>query len=473
MATRTQKADKPATSVWRILAGVISLSVLIIYCFIHANFVTGRSLLLAFPGWEVTYRNCWPNPFGGAWVSDVTLMPFEGDEEDAFHFDHLTVDVPLIQYYRGGFRKKLTDRLDAIKEIRLEFSGGKSSMSWPMSDELFLLGNASASPFEAEGCLRDGVWHSDEFEDMGLVTEPTRLSMRWERSDDRLIKEQSIHTPGAGRVDYREEQVVHDEFPLFYLVETGENGLALTEWHVRDEGFVAARNNHCAKKDGISPAEFVERHLATVQRILAASGLEARETTMLAYRRFAESGGALDLVVNYTPPIDWEFIENANWESLQARATSEFTIDGQSERISMRAIRERPFAETDEDLTTFALLQREQARQTPLADEPEMPAAAAQPAAASTLDTLTAAEVEALMASDVETVERPGTIVDYRKLASETGRQFMLYVKGKKPLRVEVVGSENGVIKVRRHLRSGWLEYSVARAGFERAVPVR
>lgn len=474
MATKVQKADKPATSIWRILAGVIGISTLIIYLFMHANFVTGRSLLLAFPGWEVTYRSCWPNPFGGAWVSDVTLMPFEGDEEDAFHFDKLTVDVPLFQYYRGGFKKKLTDRLDAIKEIHLEFSGGKGSMTWPMSNELFLFGNASASPFEAEGCLEDGVWFTDEFEDMGLTTEPTQLSMSWQRSDERLIKEQSIHTPGAGRVDYREEQVVNDDFPLFYLIETGENGLALTEWHVRDEGFVIARNNHCAKKDGISPAEFVDRHVATAQRILAVSGLQAQASTLSAYKRFAEKGGSLDLVVNYTPPVDWEFLENANWERLQARSRTEFAIDGQNERMSMLAVRERPFEETDEDLTAYALLQREQARQVAAAQALVETAEVAQPAPAPTLAaTMTSAELDALLNKDAEIVERPGTIVDYGKLSAETGRSFMLYIKGKKPMRVEVVGSENGVIKVRRHLRSGWLEHSVARAGFERAVPVR
>ena len=36
-------------------------------------------------------------------------------------------------------------------------------------------------------------------------------------------------------------------------------------------------------------------------------------------------------------------------------------------------------------------------------------------------------------------------------------------------MRVEVVGSEEGLVKVRRYLRSGWLEHTIARAGFERA----
>ncbi|MFZ1390548.1 MAG: hypothetical protein WAS23_03045, partial [Dokdonella sp.] len=94
MATKVQKKEKSGTSVWRIAGAVGTIVLLFGYILFHANFVTGRSLLLAFPGWDVTYKGCWPNPFGGAWVSDVTLVPIEGDDEETFHFDHLSIDVP-------------------------------------------------------------------------------------------------------------------------------------------------------------------------------------------------------------------------------------------------------------------------------------------------------------------------------------------------------------------------------------------
>ena len=74
---------------------------------------------------------------------------------------------------------------------------------------------------------------------------------------------------------------------------------------------------------------------------------------------------------------------------------------------------------------------------------------------------------------DAEPAERADTISDYSRLGAEVGQRFMLYTKARPPMRVEVVGSEDGVVKVRRYLRSGWLEQGVTRASFERAERLR
>lgn len=213
MASKASKQDKPRIHVWRIIGAVLAVVILITYSISHANFVTGRSLMLAFPGWDVSYRSCWPNPFGGAWVSDVTLIPFDDENEEVFHFDHLKVDVPMMQYYRSGFSRKLGSLLKSIKDIELTFSGGHGQMTIPFTSEMFVFGNVSAAPFEAEGCADDGAWASSEFSDMGLKAGPTELTMAWHRSNDRLIRERSIHTPGVGRVDYRGEELLHDNYP--------------------------------------------------------------------------------------------------------------------------------------------------------------------------------------------------------------------------------------------------------------------
>ena len=475
MAVKPKQAEKTGVSIWRIVGAVFTIVVLISYLMYHASFVTGRSMLLAFPGWETTYRACWPNPFGGAWVSDVTLMPVEGDEEDAFHFDHLTVDVPFFQFYRAGFAKKTRDRLKAISDIRLEFSGGHGSLAWPFSSELFFFGTASASPFEAEGCVEDGAWWSDELTEMGLNAGPTELSMAWHRDSDSLVKEQSIHTPGVARVDYREEQIMHDGFPLFSLIETDENELALSEWHIRDEGFVAARNQFCAHKDGIETTEFVDRHVATVRRVLAAVGMQPDEATEAAYRRYTESGAPLDLVVSYAPTIDAAIYDDDDWGRWLARAHPKLKVGDREIAIAMHAVEPRPFAPSDDDdKTPFALLQMEQnralaAHQRETNDDAPPPGPGHAAVVAATPDS---AAPEVLMAYPAEVVERPDTILDYRKLGAEKGQRFMVYLKGKSPMKVEVVGSEEGLVKVRRYLRSGWLEHTIARASFERAVRI-
>ena len=479
MAGGKDVGDKSGISIWRIIGAVISLIILIAWWLNFANFVTGRSLLLAFPGWDVTYKSCWPNPIGGTWVSDVTLIPLEDDEEEVFHFDHLSIDVPFVQYYRSGFSRKPGAMLKSIKDITLEFSGGHGVMSIPFTTEMLAFGNASASPFEADGCVEDTVWRDSEFTEMGLKAEPTELTMSWHRTDDRLIREHAIHTPGVGRVDYRGEELLHDKFPLFSLVATGLSELTASEWHVKDEGFVNARNAFCAKKDGITTKEFVNRHVDSVQRILAALGLEPTQSTRSAYRGYAESGAPLDLVLSYSPTISGERYDDLNIGRWVAYMHGGFNVEGRAVGVGLKAIDVQPMPESDEYDSTWTLLQSERdalARRTEIATNDTASVAQVRNAATPTLAVATSppsTTAEVLLSDEAELVERDAVIEDYAKLSAEAGQTFMLYTKGKKAMRVEIVGMDEGVIKVRRYLRSGWLEQGIKRSVFERAERVR
>ncbi|MEP6881836.1 MAG: hypothetical protein ABI866_07580 [Dokdonella sp.] len=479
MAVKKVEAEKSGISIWRIIGAVISLIILIAWWLNFANFVTGRSLLLAFPGWDVSYKSCWPNPFGGTWVSDVTLIPLEDDDEEVFHFDHLSVDVPFMQYYRSGFSRKPGAMLKSIKDITLEFSGGHGAMTIPFTTEMLAFGNASASPFEAHGCVEDAVWRDDEFAEMGLKAEPTELTMSWHRTDDRLIREHSIHTPGVGRVDYRGEELVHDKFPLFSLVDSGLNELSASEWHVKDEGFVNARNAYCAKKDGITTKEFVDRHVDSVQRILAALGLEPTQSTRSAYRGYAESGAPLDLVLSYSPTISGERYDDLDIGRWVAYMHGGFNVDGRAVGVGLKAIDVQPMPEGDESDSTWTLLQSERearARQAELASDDAAPVAAIRNAATPTLAVATSppsTDADVLLTDEAELVERVPVIEDYAKLSAEVGQRFMLYTKGKPAMRVEIVGMNEGVLKIRRYLRSGWLEQGIKRSAFERAERLR
>ncbi len=479
MASKTSKTDKPGVSLWRIIGAVLALVVLIAHLLIHANFVTGRSLLLAFPGWEVTYKRCWPNPFGGAWVSDVTLIPLEDDDEEVFHFDHLTIDVPMIQYYRSGFSRKRGAILKSIKDIRLEFSGGHGAMTIPFTTELMVFGNASASPFEAEGCAEDGAWKDSELTDMGLTAEPTELTLSWHRTDDRLIREHSIHTPGVGRVDYRGEELLHDAYPLFSLADSGLSELAASEWHVKDEGFTGARNTYCAKKDGITPTVFVDRHLDSVQRILAALGLEPTPSARLAYRHYVENGAALDLALNYSPMISGERYYDLDIGRWVAYMHGGFNVDGRAVGVGMKAIDVRPLPDDDDAASTWSMLESERAasaRQAQATRDTAPPIPATRNLGTPTLAVATSTPEtgdDLLLADEIEFVERPAIIEDYAKLSAEVGQRFMLYTRGKSAVRVEVVGMDEGVVKVRRYLRSGFIEQGITRDAFVRAERTR
>jgi len=474
MAGKAKKEEKQGTSILRILGVVLFIVVGAVLIFWHANFVTGRSLLLAFPGWEVTYKGCWPNPFGGAWVSDVTLMPYEDYPDEVFHFDSLYVDVPFMQFYSTFFPKKLKWLRSEIKDISLEFSGGRGTLAEPFTWEMAAFGNVSASPFEADGCMEDAIWVSEEMAEMGLQAGETELVMSWHREEGSLVREQSIHTEGVGRVDFRGEQARDDDFDLFDMVEGDFSTVRSREWHVRDEGFIAARNAHCAKKDGITPQQFVQRHLDTVERLLEADGIAPSESVRNAYRHYAERGAPLDLALNFSALPDnlsYEEFELSDWLNF---TSGTFNIDGRDLNLGMREVTPRPLPETDdEEATTFALLESERATMRAQAAVAEAQAAPAPTLAVATLPASTPPPTELPFVVPAEPEVAADAITDYAKLRAEIGKRFKFYLKEQSPIRGQIVGSEDGQIRVRRQMTSGFMEQFIARANFIRAEPMR
>ena len=349
----------------------------------------------------------------------------------------------------------------------------------------------SAAPFEAEGCRRDTVWLESELGEMGLHPRGTQLVMAYHLEDGRLIKEQTLYTAGAGRVDFRREMIKHDNYSLFSLIESGRSEVAKDEWRVQDEGFVAARNRYCENKDKVDNNEFVQRHVASVKRLLQTAGLAPQAELEAAYRGYANLGGNFDLAIQYDPPIGAPIYSandmGSNWlPQLQGK----FTVNGKSHPLALAAVTPRPLPESEEVLTTFELIQREggTAADKPQVEEPAPhTVASANPPAqvasiAPGIAASAAATAKAPAAADatrpalVESPVNPGPptehegLSSYRGLASYVGRHLTVYEAGHEPVRVEilrVIGA--GDIFVRRHVSGGNIEYVLDRKNFDHA----
>ncbi|HQV73498.1 MAG TPA: hypothetical protein PLY64_11035, partial [Dokdonella sp.] len=156
-----------------------------------------------------------------------------------------------------------------------------------------------------------------------------------------------------------------------------------------------------------------------------------------------------------------------------------FNVDGRTVGIGMKAIPVRPLPDDDEASSTWKLLESERAasaRQVQPAADEAAPVAVTRNAQTPTLAVATIPldpDEEYLLADSSEVLERPMVVEDYAKLSTEVGQRFMLYTKGKPAMRVEIVGMDEGVIQVRRYLRSGFLEQGITRAAFVRAERTR
>lgn len=471
------KNAKPTSSILRIVSALATGIALIVLPMMHANLLMERTIRATFPGYDVDYRATWPRILGGATASDVRVLPFGDDEPDeVYRFEHVTLKIPFFQFYRSMFKR--WNLLGGIDDVEMVFEGGHGPMHMPLLDQAAGFGNASLTPFEAEGCLEDNSWIDDEFAGMGLPNEPLRMSLRLWREDGFALVESTQAKPGIGELKTLSRAELKDKAALLAYYYTARDKPISDEWHLRSEGFNAARNRHCARKDGTTDDEFVERHVFTVKRILEDIGMAPTAELEAAYRGFATRGGTLDVHITYGDVGRMVLTGSSNWGDLLDYLHTTVSINGEQLAYSLRPAHTRSLPESDDESTTFALLRREwDARQGVVASVAGTPApAVATPAPppssapAPVVEPVVAAETFLAPAEPAADAE---AITDYRELGKHGGERYVVHFRSRPPMKVEILGMDGGAVRVRRNLPSGSAEHLLDRASFVRAERVR
>ncbi len=347
-----------SASMTRILVLVAVLAVVIFLALGTATFVAGRALLIAYPHAEATYKGALPTLTGNVVIDQVRVASPDDPETPVLTFRRATVHTPGLWWYlrmminRG--RKSIPD-VDAWR-LELEDADSPMGLEYTLGD-LGVFGATSASPFEAEGCAKDGAWSADEIREMGLSPGPTTVVFDWRVDGQLLTTSESVSTPGVSSVRYeRKEQMDDRRLNLLVLDFAGESQMRAERWEVNDEGFVAARNRWCMRKDGVDERLFIERHVAAVKRLLAAEGMSVGTTAESVYRDFARRGGAIAFGGTYRESISYSQYSEEDWiDSLRHIAV---TLDrlNRSEPLGWQIIPKRAIPEKPEYESTYALM---------------------------------------------------------------------------------------------------------------------
>lgn len=462
----------------RIVSAIVVFVILAGLATYHARSVLDRSMVVAFPNWEVAYDRVWPRPSGGVVASDVTLIPPEGEEAGMFHFDHVSLGVPFLEFYGSVFYHKRLARFNSINNLDFIFSGGHGDLFVPFTDELRLFGSLTAAPFETEGCLSDNVWAQSELQGMGLSPGKVTLGLDFHFKPNHYVYSQSLTVPGVSSVTLRRE--IQQEFSF-----DGNGAIELTadEWHLKDDGFVAARNRYCAGKDGVDENQFVQRHVRSVKRLLALAGVAPTASMESAYRSYARTGGSLDLAIHYDPAISDEVYNADTLGAWLPSMRGKFTVNGTTQPLALVATAVRPWPEDADGLSTFQLVQREDAeaptaRAMPTASVPAINKPAPVPAelpstlmlASTTVASQPPASALTAATPDANAAFDDGSITHYRQLAEHIGERFTVYRRGRPSVYVKILRvSKNGEVWLRRSFRNGDFDFALDRKTFQRA----
>jgi hypothetical protein len=352
------KSKATTTSIKRVLGVIVPIVALVFWWLGMANFLIGRGLMIAYPGVEVTYKGAWFEWDGDVVARDVVIMPFDADDESAIRFQRIHVETPgWFWFVRNLFDRKL--KRAHLDRVHVTLEGGSAEWGYdPSMGDLGPVGPASASPFEAEGCLQDAMWLPAELKEMGLSPEPTRLEFDYRVDGPNLETTVVLETPRSSRMRYDRRSRVGSNNALL-LDDTPEEVLS-ERWEVEDQGFVSARNRYCSKKDGIEARRFIERHIAAVERLLATRGIALSADSRTAYRRFARDGGKLAFGGEYSRPLDGaEIYEIHDSEELFVGMAARLEHNARGHAVVLQRFDPAPLPGQEDGAPTYALMQKE------------------------------------------------------------------------------------------------------------------
>lgn len=488
----TGRAGK-AISMRTSAAVIVVLGVLIALAFLlvhQANFLVGRSLLIAFGNdADSTYKGAWFDLGGNLVASNFELKPYGPEADARLTFEKVRVETPgwgwILRTLRTGKIVADTDRLHVTLE------GGTSSGGVdPSLGDLGPFGTDTASPFEAEGCMQDSAWLRSELVEMGLAPGPTVLDFDYTVVGRKLGSRISLETPGVSKVILtRHENLPGTINP--YLLDLTQTMTTDEHWQVEDLGFVKARNAFCAKRDGITEADFVVRHVQSVKRLMAIEGLALDQTSLATYSDFARNGGAIAFGGTYINPLPSDiYYEVRETGAALTRMYGTVERNGRKTAAQWSSITPRPLPGLD-SMATFAAMQKESGyggpTLTPSAIAPAAvgPGAGAvaelQPAAgpvqvavpepapvAAAVTAPAPAQTAALAAS-----AKPGDEIAWQDLSHYLNRDFEITTARMGSRDVVLIAASAGEITVAGSVQGGRVQNRIYRDGFSRAVLLR
>jgi hypothetical protein len=348
--------------------------------------------------------------FGGRVESTgLAIQPAGAEDGAAIRIARVRVQTPgLVWLLRSQLPSRGGAHFPPTQQLRFVFESvdwGKRGMQRLLPD-LGWIGPYSGAAFEAAGCTRDLWWHRDGFADrFGLAAPAGNVSMVFRVEAGLLQQTVEFGTPETSLaiIERRFALPVPEKF-----LDTPSSAWRTVDvrWSFRDHGFNKARNRYCAKQAGISEGEFIDRHVAAVERILAAEGLVFPRTMWLAYRRYAEGGRELTWQSDFADGVALEDLQQRRGAALYKALNASVRVEGfprvpyQPELIEPRPLSDRG------DVPVYAAMQREQGVTAPAA-------AAAEPSLAEVLsdgasaDTAVAAPVPAAPLQTSDLVDAP------------------------------------------------------------------
>jgi hypothetical protein len=472
------KVAKPKSSAGQIFVGVLFGSAAIALPFLQANTAVDWAMVQLL-GFGQPYRTTvMPKPA----LTGFSAKNVEIETNGApIRIGEVTFEAPTPWVLAATYTRSMFT--PGLNRVKISYNNIDNPDGYSLASQELPIGPRSGAFAELEGCGNIARINDSQLKDLGLTPGETSMTYEIDIAGSTVTTTETQSTPGLGTTTFT--RVGDGTRPGKRLFERyglpGDIIWKKHSWQFKDEGFIKARNEFCARESGVTIATFLANHIASIERNMAAIGVTVGPEVRAMYIDYAANGGKLVVTGEFSKDLVEADYDDIPWGEQLLAMQSEMQRDKQRLSFSFQAQRERPFSEDEDLLTTFEVLKREGLVVDPLT-LPE-PGAYAQAAAnadatAALPDDNSASEtmvvqvkVDPLLSSKVVAVpdEDPIFITNFDQVANLVGRKIRIERRARPVMVATVVGRGETGLRLRVSIASGFAEIEVARGEFVRA----
>ena len=341
---------------------------------------------------DIRFRHPFLTWTGDVGLEDLTIRPNDPSAEGPglTTIRRIRFDLPNLGVMQqalataGGdeSESKLLRVVDKLDHIGVHVEGMKADGFDSLPGILDHIGPASAAPLDAEGCVGDVTWMPSELPKLGIENDGIDLHLTLSNVPDA----HEVHLDGELVSPHSSRAVFSQHFAApsmsAFLDDEGAHVANYERIAISDEGFVAARDAYCAKRDGVAPEEFRERHLAAVRRLMQVHGMRPTEELETVYRQYLEHG-QLVLEAHPNPHVKREDYHHYAVADQAKMYNATLAANGKPVPVDVVEVPSRDIPLSFEGSTWDLVAAESRAATAPAADGNDVGAAAAPAAVAS------------------------------------------------------------------------------------------
>ena len=309
MTGKNSFGDMP---MWKRLAFASPIAVILLYAILKLQTISwveiiAQTINLNFNA-EVTYGSSFFDVTGNFGATDVELTQWseDGEQERTYRVDKVTILTP-------GLGWLLRSAYGGVGDVAPDSFGMQLDNPHNIADADNTQGNYTHLPYDAKGCVKNMLTPSD-LRAMGVDTKREVTVRVDQEGNNRSTITWNMRNEGVGEFDMRMHVGLPDDTEYLMMLSALQQApLQSVELDFNDLGYVATRNEYCAKQHKLTPAAFDTYHMQEVDRRLKEDHVWFNDATLGQYADFAKNGGTLAMRTTGTRKVTLQDFLTKNW----------------------------------------------------------------------------------------------------------------------------------------------------------------